>query len=91
MIHRSGSTSGNGPAPASRRGWTGACGDTRCTRQNRFRPLRTRMGLCYAQRCIRGPRIVESGGKAAELQGTPEAVDSVEEMLREFEMLKRSM
>ncbi|MDH1727551.1 tape measure protein [Acinetobacter johnsonii] len=34
---------------------------------------------------------LQSGGKAAELQGTPEAVDSVEEMLREFEMLKRSM
>lgn len=34
---------------------------------------------------------LQSGGKAAELQGTPEAVDGVEEMLREFEMLKRSM
>jgi len=34
---------------------------------------------------------IQSGGKSAELQGTPEAVDSVEEMLREFEMLKRSM
>ncbi|QIC67490.1 tape measure protein [Acinetobacter schindleri] len=38
-------------------------------------------------------RILElqSGGKVAELQGTPEAVNSVEEMLQEFEMLKRSM
>lgn len=34
---------------------------------------------------------IQSGGKSAELQGTPEAVDSVEEMLREFEMLKRGM
>ncbi|RKG32981.1 tape measure protein [Acinetobacter tianfuensis] len=34
---------------------------------------------------------LQSGGKVAELQGTPEAVNSVEEMLQEFEMLKRSM
>lgn len=34
---------------------------------------------------------LQSGGKVAELQGTTEAVNSVEEMLQEFEMLKRSM
>lgn len=34
---------------------------------------------------------IQSGNKAATLQGTPDAVDSVEEMLREFEMLKRGM
>ncbi|MFG0702901.1 tape measure protein [Acinetobacter sp. TYF_19] len=32
-----------------------------------------------------------SGGKSASLEGTPEAVDSVEEMLQKFETLKRSM
>lgn len=34
---------------------------------------------------------IQSGGKSAELQGTPEAVDGMEDILREFEMLKRSM
>jgi tape measure domain-containing protein len=34
---------------------------------------------------------IQSGNKSAELQGTPEAVNSVEEMLQELEMLKRSM
>ena len=32
-----------------------------------------------------------SGGKSASLEGTPEAVDGMEDILREFEMLKRSM
>lgn len=32
-----------------------------------------------------------SGGKSANLEGTPEAVDTVDQMLREFEMLKRGM
>ena len=32
-----------------------------------------------------------SGGKSANLEGTPEAVDTMEDMLREFEMLKRGM
>ncbi|RLL17010.1 tape measure protein [Acinetobacter chengduensis] len=34
---------------------------------------------------------IQSGGKSAELEGTPEAVDSMEEILREFEMLKKGM
>lgn len=34
---------------------------------------------------------IQSGSKSAELQGTPEAVDTMEDMLREFEMLKRGM
>jgi hypothetical protein len=34
---------------------------------------------------------IQSGGKSVELQGTPEAVDGMEDILREFEMLKRSM
>lgn len=34
---------------------------------------------------------IQSGGRSAEVQGTPEAVDTMEDMLREFEMLKRGM
>ncbi|RKG37353.1 tape measure protein [Acinetobacter sp. WCHAc060007] len=34
---------------------------------------------------------IQSGNKSAELEGTPEAVDSMEEILREFEMLKKGM